>query len=597
MATADAAAALAAIIALLLAAVGAGGWAVAALPPGASRAERAGLVLITGLLLIGGSAFVIGQWMFRPLVVWPPLLALAGMGVWRLTRARAWWRMLPVRDEIAWMPALLVTGVVAGTMLAGLADLAGGVGHDGVSYHLLGPREWVRHGVIRPLPDVSHTAFPQTVETLFGVLLMSGASRGPGVFAGPLFLLLCLAAAGLGRRIGLGARGMWWVAALVATMPAAHGGAVTTFIDGFYAAVAIALLTVGLDVRARSGAVLFGVLAGGLMATKYTGLIAAPVIGLITMPFWPAGRRKDIALAVAVAAVVAAPPYLRTWWLEGSPIYPPPAALLDWFTPRHMSPAAARAFNDYIAERGAGLGRTVADFLWLPYRLTVWTARFHGAGGIGPALLALAPFGLWAAWRGRAARLTAVTAVWLTLAWFLTQQESRFLIHVYAIAAVFAVAGWRVVRLEGRAPAWLAAIAITLSTLVGVVTLLRAHADALHAAVSPVFAAERHRRDVPYAVALDRMNAIAPTGRVLVLDPLVPVYYLEMDWVRPFGLYGERARPDIATPADAMAALPAWGVTHVLDVRSSDDAFAVPDATPALTLLAEGTDFRIYAVR
>ena len=188
-------------------------------------------------------------------------------------------------------------------------------------------------------------------------------------------------------------------------------------------------------------------------------------------------------------------------------------------------------------------------------------------------------------------------AVLLTLAWFLTQQESRFLIHVYTITTVFAVAGWRVVRLEGRLPSWLAAIVITVSTFVGTVTLLRAHADALHAAVSPMFAAARHRRDVPYAAAIARANAIAPAGRVLVLDPLVPVYYLTMDWVRPFGLYGERARLDIAAPADAVAHLPMWGVTHVLDVRSKDDAFAVPDGTPALALVAESTDYRLYAVR
>ena len=332
--------------------------------------------------------------------------------------------MLPVRDEIAWAPALLVAGVITGTMLAGLADLAGGVGHDGVSYHLLGPREWVRHGLIRPLLDVSHTAFPQTVETLFGLLLMSGAARGPGMFAGPSLLVLCLAAAGLGRRIGLGARGMWWIAALVATMPAVHAGAAMTFIDAFYAAVAIALLTVGLDVRTRRTAVLFGVLAGGLMATKYTGLIAAPLIGLVTMPFWPAERRRDILLAIATGLAVAAPPYLRTWWLEGSPIYPPPTLLLEWFTPRHMPAEAVRAFNDYIADRGAGLGRAPADFLFLPYRLTVWTARFHGAGGIGPALLALAPFGVCAAWRGRPARLVVTVAVLLTLAWFLVGAQA-----------------------------------------------------------------------------------------------------------------------------------------------------------------------------
>ena len=100
-----------------------------------------------------------------------------------------------------------------------------------------------------------------------------------------------------------------------------------------------------------------------------------------------------------------------------------------------------------------------------------------------------------------------------------------------------------------------------------------------------------------HAAAIARANAIAPAGRVLVLDPLVPVYYLTMDWVRPFGLYGERARLDIAAPADAVAHLPMWGVTHVLDVRSKDDAFAVPDGTPALALVAESTDYRLYAVR
>jgi hypothetical protein len=63
--------------------------------------------------------------------------------------------------------------------------------------------------------------------------------------------------------------------------------------------------------------------------------------------------------------------------------------------------------------------------------LTYHTANFHGAGGIGLCLLALAPFGIVAMRRNTFARSVVLLALLLTCTWFFTQQESRFLIPIY----------------------------------------------------------------------------------------------------------------------------------------------------------------------
>ena len=99
-----------------------------------------------------------------------------------------------------------------------------------------------------------------------------------------------------------------------------------------------------------------------------------------------------------MACAIASPFYIRNWILLGSPIYPPsPAGAIGFLHAKYFQPNGLTAF--YAAEiyRGAGRGRSLLQFLLLPFNLTYHTADFNGAGGIGLTLLAFAPLGLIAA--------------------------------------------------------------------------------------------------------------------------------------------------------------------------------------------------------
>ena len=253
--------------------------------------------------------------------------------------------------------------------------------------------------------------------------------------------------------------------------------------------------------------------------------------------------------------------------------------------------------SPYIYARGAGLGRGFGAYLLLPFNLTYHTSNFHGAGGIGLCPLALAPFGIVAAWRDAFSK-TLVLFAWLALtSWFLTQQESRFLIPVYAIAAIFSVLGWRyALEIAPSYSKFLCAAAVAISVAYGVSMMALSRKDDLHSVVSPAFAARQRRDRIPFYDSFQYLNHDPTVRKVLILDRSVPPYYSDKSYLKPFGQWGERPVPGIDDPAAILARLHEFGVTHVLDVHSEVSDFRVCETGPALTLVFERPDQRIYRV-
>jgi hypothetical protein len=286
------------------------------------------------------------------------------------------------------IPLVLVGLVLLLTAVAGLNEMTGDSGSDTIAYHLLGPKVWLRNGVIRPVPDNCHTAFPQTAETMYGVLFAIGGARAPGFSSFVTFGMLLLITSSVAMRSGLDASGAWWVAALVATMPAVYNGSVGGFVDGIYAAFVLAAIRIGADAERKLDWAIFGIFCGLAMGTKYTGILAFPVLLLCLV--WLHARleakswidiSKAVLVAIGVACVVAAPYYLRNWILLGCPIYPPPPGFAHLCSPRYLSPEVVAQFHAYIRQRGAGLGRGFLAFLLLPFNLTYHTFTERAVSG------------------------------------------------------------------------------------------------------------------------------------------------------------------------------------------------------------------------
>lgn len=582
---------------------GYGRWLPRIFPETYSRTTQVTYAFVGGFGILGAVLFAVGQWSLSRATIGIVLAAGCAQAVPLLLRARprALWLAARV-DQRSAIPAAIVAAVLVITAIGGLAQPVGDTGNDGIAYHFAGPKVWLRHDIVRPLPDNAPTAYPATVEMVFAALLEVGGARAPA-FSAVLTLSLFLATcATVGRRFGLDMTGAWWVAALVAAMPAVYGGAYAGFVDTVYASFLLVAVRLACDATRRRHFVAMGVFLGLLVATKYTGLTAVPLL-LFLCAVLPAHRRPSrevvwhLGAAAAVATVVGAPVYIRNWLLLGSPIYPPPPGVATLLQLQYMSVQAVSDYYASNAARAAGFGTSLWSLICLPYNLTLHTGNFNGAGGIGLAPLALGPLGLIAAWPDRSARRLALLATLLLLTWFVTMQESRFLISVYAIGAVFAVHGWEfaavLIRPRGRL---LCGAVIAVSVVLGLAAIGDGRADDVRSALSPAYARARQGREVPYVESVGYLNRDSSVVKVLVLDPRVPGYYFDRDYLKAFGQYGEQAVPGASTPADVLARLAALGISHVLDVQSAVSDFRVPRDFPGLEMVFEQPRQRVYRV-
>ena len=453
------------------------------------------------------------------------------------------------------LPVMVILPVLIMTAIAGLAEPTGDMNNDSIAYHYLGPKVWLRDGVIRPVPDELPTSFPVIVETQYAALMSLGRQRAPGLFAVTSFISLLLITGSLALRLGLGTSGAWWTAALILTMPALYRGAYGGFIDVLYAGFTLAAARLAFDAEQPGHYALFGIFCGFAMGTKYTGLIAFVIVLFCSFLNSIAVRRqsyrrvvKYLTISFAVAVTLGSPAYLRNWILLDCPIYPPPLIFENIFHAKYLSAEAVHQFHTYILHRGAGLGRGLGAYLLLPFRLTYHTANFHGAGGIGLAPLALGPIGMISSRREWFSRALAILAFLLTTAWFLTQQESRFLIHVYVIAALFAVRGWQWVgRSDLKYGPALSGIVITISIIYGLIMIIPERAEDLHAVVSSSFEAKRRQAEIPFIESLDYLNANPSVSKVLILYPHVAAFYSDKPYNKPIGRWGNTRCPMLRT--------------------------------------------------
>ena len=185
----------------------------------------------------------------------------------------------------------------------------------------------------------------------------------------------------------------------------------------------------------------------------------------------------------------------------------------------------------------------------------------------------------------------------MTLVWFYTAQESRYLIQVYLIAAIFGVAGWEaVVRNVPRITRPLAALVVAVSVLYGLFMITTGRIEDVRSVISSAYAERRRQAEIPFLASYRYLNSDPSVGKVLVLDSFVPSYYLDKDYLKPLGRHGEQAMPGIQSAGDALADLQKWRITHVLDVQWEDGKFKVPENPKDLTLVFEANGQRIYRV-
>ena len=582
------------------------------LPANLSRMDRVCVLLLGGLGILGILFFLVGMIHFSPAVILA-ILSPGFLGFLFFLRSETRGKdALAVPLGLPFIPAAIIAFVLAITFIGGLAEPVGDIKVDAIAYHYLGPRVWLRDAAVHVLPEECHTSFPATVEVLFAALMGIGGPRAPELFGLVAFGAILMIARGFALRLGLDPPGAWWATALVATMPVVYRGSYGGFNDAIWASFLLLALRFAFDGESPRHYVLAGILAGFAMGTKYTAIISFLLLLLCVFGFQLLRRKTEVVsllksalLMAGVSAVIASPWYLRNWIILGSPIYPPPPVLLHLFQAKYMSPEALQALAVLIHKtEGAGMGRSFADFVLLPFHLTFHPANFlNGAGGVGLDLLALAPFGLLWRWRDPLVKVLAIFCFLQVLAWFVTEQEARFLIHVYVLLAAFAVYGWRYAIVHApRFGRVLSGTAIACSILYGLIMMVGVRISDVHAAVSPQYEYQRKLQRTPYWDSFQFLNNDPSVKKVLILEPRVATFFLQKPYLRPVGRFGEQSIPE-GNDINALAGrLSAYGITHILDVDFDDpdvgvhNDFRVPTGLPNLQLVYQRKDQRVYRV-
>jgi hypothetical protein len=591
-------------IALLASALGFGSLLRPLFPEKFSDIDRFALTLLGGFGILGTALFCVGQiWFSRSailLVLLPGVLLSIRIFPGALRKCRTVFAM----RSPPFLPLALISSVLIVTALGGFAEPIGDMNSDAIAYHYHGPKVWLRETVIRPVPDEILTSFPSAVETQFAALMSLGGTRAPGLFSLVCLISLLLIAASLSIRLGLDDRGVWWVIALIVSMPALYRGAYEGYVDVLFAGFLLAAARIAFDAVTLRQFTLFGIFCGISMGTKYTALISWVLLVFCCFLISALGRRqphpflaKNLLASCAVAIVVAAPFYLRNWMFFGCPIYPPPPIFLRIFPATKVLPSVLLEVQRNVLETGQGLGRSFGSFLLLPFNLTYHTADFRGAGGIGLAPLALGPLGLIACRKNLFARALVLFAFLQMIAWFVTAQVSRYAIHVYVLGAIFAVLGWQfVAHLGSKYARTLAALLVACSILYGLYMIVPERVEDMHAAVSAKFEDKRRHAEIPYLESFDYLNTEPSVSKVLILGPYVAPFYLDKAYVKPLGRWGEQTLPGATNLQAVLSQSHDLRVSHVLDVFPESGPLKLPENTPGLTLVFQGKDQRVYRV-
>lgn len=94
----------------------------------------------------------------------------------------------------------------------------------------------------------------------------------------------------------------WWAAAIVLTMPAVYAGSHGCFVDGIFAVFVLAGFRIGIDAQILKEWIACGLFCGFAIGTKYTGLIAVPILlACIVLLRW-----RDLELESAATKAMAA---------------------------------------------------------------------------------------------------------------------------------------------------------------------------------------------------------------------------------------------------------------------------------------------------
>jgi hypothetical protein len=377
------------------------------------------------------------------ILITPVIAAIVATG---LGLAVIWGRRLPwvsrlEADESA--PPIFAWWGLAVVLLIGLiGGLAPEIRSDALAAHLPIARTFAQAGGLVEMRDNRASYLQINAELLYAAAM----TLHPGAALAKLYhyaagLLASLVVYATGARAWNPRAGLA-AAVLVAGTPLVWWLGSTAYTDLwlvlFVAALAQVLILFGAR-PTRGRALAAGLVAGAAVGTKLPSLAAvAPLVAVLLVCVAlrsPGPRRWHAAGALVLGMILTgACSFARAWLLTGNPVFPLLNAVFQ-------SPYARSVALLGRAYRHLGMGRSVTDFLLIPWRVTYLPERFVEDGTIGPAYLALLPAAAVAVILLRHARWLAAVITSAVAIWFLTSMYLRFLVPVLPLVALVSAAG------------------------------------------------------------------------------------------------------------------------------------------------------------
>jgi hypothetical protein len=384
--------------------------------------------------------------------------------------------------------------------------------YDSLVYHLASPAQYLRLGRILELPYDHHSYFPFTVEILYTLGLQVRSAVFAKLFHWLMLPLSCLAIVAIGQR-QLTLRAGLLGAALWASLPVVQAEASTAYIDLGLATFTLCAVLAFLNWQqnsARRDLLLSGLFCGFCLGTKYLGALTFGWIFLWAAVFVAKRKSTDgwksLGGFTGIALLVGGGWYLRNWLWTGNPVYP---FAYEVFGGKGWTAEMAKAYSRDQA--AYGFGKSLADFIMLPWRLSMtplnlgyidgkfvglgfWpfteavTADGTGATGargmfetggmllssmIGPMLLALGLPLLAFKKKPGPVGFVLWTFAFFWVFWSVTGQYLRYLVPAYAVLCIACGWGASAYLSRGALLRWTAAIALSLWLLATPCMLLK----------------------------------------------------------------------------------------------------------------------------
>ncbi len=332
---------------------------------------------------------------------WVVALTLGAAALIALPRAVTLAHGLSVRPDPLSLSRALRLYLWGTFVLALLLALTPTIDWDGLFYHLTMPRLYLQQGRIAPITDVPHQYFPGLMEMLYlaamslrGDVAAKLLHLGYALLLG--WLLYLLAERHLGKGYGLPTVVLY---AAMPMVPLLGGWAYNDLALGFYQMAALYAFLAWRERGERRWLAMMGVMCGLAMGLKYTAFVCP--LAMAAGVGWHLLRRRagwrewgrGYLLWGGMAALVAAPWYVRNLAFTGNPVYPFAYGVFDgrgW--------DAWRAA--WYARVGSGLGWDWWSLFKLPWTLTLGLRDMNFYDGrMGPLFLLALPFLL--AWVAR----------------------------------------------------------------------------------------------------------------------------------------------------------------------------------------------------